>query len=221
MSSLLAYRSQEESRLVRHLKDTVPRKYHEMLTPDYGIGCKRRIFDDSWFLSLSDPRVELTNHPIKELCSNGVQLGDGRVIPADVIILANGYDMSTWLHSLKIIGKHGKSLHEIWNERGGPQAYMGTAMDGFPNFFMIHGPNVATGHSSIILQSENMVMYSMKFIRKILAGDLRVVEVKTSAELSYSKDIRMTPSSTIAILKADVRNRNRFAKDCLGKGWFQ
>ncbi len=62
-------------------------------------------------------------------------------IPADTIILANGFDTTAWLHPMNLIGKDGKGLHEIWKERGGPQAYLGNAMDGFPNFFIIFGPN--------------------------------------------------------------------------------
>ena len=63
-------------------------------------------------------------------------------VPADVIILANGYDIRDWLHPLKVFGKGGKSIHDVWKERGGPQAYMCCSMDGYPNLLILNGPNV-------------------------------------------------------------------------------
>jgi cation diffusion facilitator CzcD-associated flavoprotein CzcO len=76
------------------------------------------------------------------------------------------------------------------NARGGPQAYQGTAMDGFPNLFITIGPNTANGHTSILLAIENQVQYSLKFISKILKGDATIVEVKKSAEIAYTKKIQ-------------------------------
>ena len=118
-------------------------------------------------------------------------------VPADVIILANGFDVTTWLHPLKVIGRGGRQLHDVWNERGGPQAYLGAAMDGFPNFFIIFGPNTATGHSSVILATENMVNYSLKFMKPILNGDVRSYEVKKEAEIAYTKDIQEKLKQTV------------------------
>jgi len=81
-------------------------------------------------------------------------------------------------------------LFDVWADRGGDQAYMGTAMDGFPNFFMIFGPNTATGHSSVILASENMVNYALKFIGPVLRGEVDTYEVKESAERKWTSDLQ-------------------------------
>lgn len=177
-------------RLIKHLPASVPQKYHQILTPNYGVGCKRRIFDESWFPCLSHPKVELIQSSKTQLLPDGIIVDETRELRADIIVMANGFDMTTWLHSLNVVGQDGQRLHDVWQERGGPQAYMGTAMDGFPNFLMIHGPNVATGHSSIILQSENMVHYALKFIKMVLAGNVKQFEVKKSAEMEYTADIR-------------------------------
>lgn len=112
------------------------------------------------------------------------------VIRADVIILANGFETLNWLHPLEVIGRGGKSLEEVYNERGGPQMYMGSAMDGFPNFFVIFGPNTVTGHSSVVLATENMVNYAMKLAEPILKGDAHSVEVKQEAEMAWTADIQ-------------------------------
>lgn len=184
-----------------------------MLTPNYSFGCKRKLFDATWFKGLNDDKIELTTLPLTSVGERTVTLGPGRTypppetsslvpsnevtIPADVIILANGFNTTEWLHPLDITGREGKKLHEVFAERGGAQMYMGAALDGFPNFFTIFGPNTATGHSSVILASENMVELSLKFIGPILKGDVSTVEVKKEAELAWAKDIQSSLKKTV------------------------
>jgi cation diffusion facilitator CzcD-associated flavoprotein CzcO len=193
--------------LLRHLRKSVPEEYHEILTPDYEVFCKRRVVDEGWFKSLNLPNVEITTLPLTSIQSKSVTLGPGRHYPpasrtdskvpteertidADIIVLANGYETNQWLHPLDVTGRNGRSLYKTWAERGGAQGYLGTAMDGFPNFFMIFGPNTATGHSSVILASENMVNYSLKFIGPILKGEVSTVEVKESAERAWTEKVQ-------------------------------
>lgn len=200
-------RKKTEKALLEHMRKTVPEKYQEILTPNYGVGCKRRIFDAAWFPSLNNPKIELTTLPLTRINENSVTLGPGRsyppisdtpssapdhevTLPADVIILANGFEATKWYHPLHITGRGGVSLQDTFTERGGPQMYMGTAMDGFPNLFTLFGPNTATGHSSVILASENMVEQGLKFIGPILKGDVRIVEVKKSAEEDWARDVQ-------------------------------
>ncbi|TVY25023.1 Baeyer-Villiger monooxygenase [Lachnellula hyalina] len=195
-------RAKLEAKLLKHMKASVPEKYHEILTPDYGVGCKRRIFDATWFPGLKDPRIELTTLPLTSVSSNSVTIGPAKqqdsapeeaestTLPADIIILANGFQTTQWLHPLSIVGRGGKNIHDVWQERGGPQMYMGVAMDGFPNFFTIFGPNTATGHSSVILASENMVNLTLKFVKPLLEGAVERVEVKKEAEVEWARDIQ-------------------------------
>ena len=134
-------RKRIEARLLDHMRKSVPEKYHEMLTPDYGVGCKRRIFDETWFPSLSDPAIELSTLPLTSIQPREVTLGPGRTypdpkdqnskvpseerkLPADVIVLANGFETKTWLHPLRVTGKDGRLMQDVWDERGGAQAYM-------------------------------------------------------------------------------------------------
>jgi cation diffusion facilitator CzcD-associated flavoprotein CzcO len=199
-----------EKQMIQHLHKTVPEKYHEILTPDYGIGCKRRIFDKRWFKSLHDPKIELTTQPMTRVTVRGVVIGPGQIypadaksdlpekeVPADIIILANGFDTVKWLHPLKVVGQGGKEVTQVMEERGGPQAYQGTAMDGFPNFFMIFGPNTATGHSSVIMASENMINYSLKFIKLLLDGDASTVDIKYEAEVAYTTQLQADLRKTV------------------------
>ncbi|KAL0261233.1 hypothetical protein SLS55_004929 [Diplodia seriata] len=194
------------------MRKTVPKKYHEILTPDYGVGCKRRIFDATWFPGLQDERIELTTQPLTAVNEKSVTLGAGRVypkrsgkegeeaertIPADIIVMANGFDTTKWLHPLKVVGRDGQDLVEVMEQRGGPQAYQGTAMDGFPNFFMVFGPNTATGHSSVIMATENMVNYALNFIKPIVQGDAETAEVKKEAEEDYTRDVQRSLKDTV------------------------
>ncbi|KAH9210355.1 hypothetical protein DL95DRAFT_308182 [Leptodontidium sp. 2 PMI_412] len=199
-------RKKVEKTLIEHVKKSVPEKYHEILIPDYAYGCKRRIYDSAWFPCLNENNINLTTLSLTSVQAKGVTLGPSRTYPsiktgskapthklhvhADTIILANGFDTTQWLHPLKLTGRHGQDLHEEWEKRGGPQAYLGLAMDGFPNFFMIVGPNTITGHSSVILASENMVNYSLIFIRLILRGDVAEAEVKHEAEVEFATDLQ-------------------------------
>jgi cation diffusion facilitator CzcD-associated flavoprotein CzcO len=199
-----------ENDMLARMKHIVPEKYHEILTPNYGIGCKRRIFDKRWYNCLKDEKVELTTQPLTKVNEKSVVLGPGvlyppdakgelpeREIPADIIVLCNGFDTTRWLHPLRVAGRGGKDLVETMDERGGAQAYQGTAMDGFPNFFMIFGPNTATGHSSVVMACENMINYSLNFIRPILKGEVEMVDVKHEAEVAYTTEIQTSLKKTV------------------------
>ncbi len=207
-------RLETQKGLIAHMHKIVPKKYWEILTPDYDVGCKRRIIDAGWFRSLQNPRIELTSLPLTSIQEHTVTLGPGRhyppmskidskvstaerTIPCDALIFANGYETGEWLHPLDVKGRDGCSLHKVWESRGGSQAYLGTAMDGCPNFFLIFGPNTATGHSSVILASENMVNHSLKFIRPILNGEVSTYEVKEEAERKWTQRVQDALRDTV------------------------
>jgi cation diffusion facilitator CzcD-associated flavoprotein CzcO len=207
-------RNANEKKLLARMKRIAPEKYHEILTPNYSLCCKRRIFDNTWYPSLHNPRLELTTLPLTSIQENSVTLGPGRhypdekdlnskvsteqkTVPVDVMILANGFQTQRWAHPISITGKNGADLLGTMDERGGPQAYQGTAMDGFPNFFVIFGPNTATGHSSVIYASECMTDYTMRLIAPILKGDVQTVDVKKEAEVAWTTDIQTKLKDTI------------------------
>jgi cation diffusion facilitator CzcD-associated flavoprotein CzcO len=127
----------KSKRLVRFMKRSVPEKYHGILEPKYKLYCKRIIYDARWFKSLNDPKLRLTTKKFTSVTSDGIILGPGHHtvdkvtgetseaehVPADIIILANGFRTAEWLMTLNIIGKQSKTLHKVWEERGGAQAY--------------------------------------------------------------------------------------------------
>ncbi|KAH8808480.1 hypothetical protein F5884DRAFT_792371 [Xylogone sp. PMI_703] len=209
-------RKKLEGQLLEHMRKTVPQKYWDMLTPNYSVCCKRRIFDATWFPGLNDPSLELTTLPLTGIGRDTVTLGPGRtlaanenrkdikegpneqrVVPADVIILANGFETLDWFSPLKVHGRHGKELNQVFNERGGASMYMGSVIDGFPNFFTIFGPNTVTGHTSVILCTENTVEMILKCIKPILKGEASEVELKYTAMSKWTKDIQNALKKTV------------------------
>ncbi|RFU77502.1 fad nadp-binding domain-containing [Trichoderma arundinaceum] len=197
--------------LLDHLYKTAPKKYHQILTPNYDVGCKRRIFDTDWYPSLADPRIELTTLALKSVNSNSAILAPSqkthpsethkgeKEIPCDVIILANGFEVSNWFHPLEVVGLNGESLNSVFGKRGGPQMYKGTALDGFPNFAVLFGPNSFSGHSSVILGLENQIGHAIQLISPLLQNDAFKIDLKREAALSYNQE-------TQAALKTMVWN---------------
>lgn len=200
-----------EKAFLKHMREMAPKEYHEILTPNYSLGCKRRIIDGTWYRSLNASNVKLTTQPLTRVHARSVTLGPGshyppnndqldtevREIPADVIILGNGFETNQWLHPLKVIGKGKKDMEAVWAERGGAQAYLGIAVDHFPNFFMLFGPNTATGHTSVIFATENAVNYSLNFIKPILEGKVSAFEVKEEAERAWTKQVQDQLQKTV------------------------
>jgi cation diffusion facilitator CzcD-associated flavoprotein CzcO len=198
-----------KKRLLKHMRNSVPDKYHKMLTPNYNVGCKRRVYDVEWFRSLQHPNVELTTLPLRSVEQKAVTLGptpstlDGKMtrddvkVRADTIILANGYRVTSWLHPLSVKGRGGKDLGELWSERGGVQAYLGVAVDKFPNFFLIFGPNTSNGHTSVLLAIENAVNYSLRFIKPILDGEVISYEVREEAVTAWTNKIQKALKNSV------------------------
>lgn len=189
-----------EQHYLENMRAIVPAKYHDMLTPKYSLGCKRRIINNDWYRSLQAPNVELTTSPLTSVQARSVTLGrekDAKQVPADAIILANGYQTNEFLHPLKVIGRNGRHLNDLWNERGGAQAYLGIAMDQFPNFFMVFGPNTGTGHNSVIFASENSVNYTLRLIQPILDGLVSTYEITEEAERNWTRKLQDALQGTV------------------------
>lgn len=204
-------RRKAEQSSLDHMRSKVPKKYHEIMIPTYDLGCKRRVFDSEWMESMHNPKFTLTVLPLKRLNAGNVSLGREKAdsvlqpspsdkevdIPADVIILATGFEATRFLHPLSVYGRQGQSIHSIWSQRGGPQAYMGTALDSFPNFFMMVGPNTFVGHSSVILGIESTVRYILKLIKPVLVGEAVTVEPKREAAIKWTADVQSDMQKTV------------------------
>jgi cation diffusion facilitator CzcD-associated flavoprotein CzcO len=134
-----------ENFLRRHVADD---RLRDALTPRYPFRCKRVLLGENYYLALQGAHVDLVTDPIERITSTSVVTAGGDVIDVDAIVLATGFETSSYLSGLDVIGIGGESLHDRWGLD--PRAYLGVAVSGFPNFFMLYGPNTNQGANSII-----------------------------------------------------------------------
>ncbi|PGH18933.1 hypothetical protein AJ80_04260 [Polytolypa hystricis UAMH7299] len=156
---------------IDYMKKTAPARYQDALTPKTVIGCKRKVMDTEYLECLHRENMELvSSDPIEKVTETGVQTKSGRHVDADAIVLATGFQTQQVLFPMEIKGEKGISLTEHWNEvsSGAAQAYYGTCVSQFPNFFIMMGPNTTTGHLSVIYTTECQINFTLRVIRPVL-----------------------------------------------------
>lgn len=164
------------------------------LTPGYALGCKRVLLSNDWYPALARDNVHLIQQPITAIHPNGLVTADGTVHPADVIILGTGLLPFEPGAPLPILGRQGLSLQQSWSE--GAQAYLGTTVSGFPNYFMLTGPNTGLGHSSMVFMIEAQVHYILQALQLLQQG-IRSVEVKIDRQMEYNNWLQRKLSRTV------------------------
>ena len=133
------------------------------LTPETPIGCKRLVFSSDFIPALTQPHVEVVSSPARALRSRSLVTEDGRELDVDVVICATGYAAADYLGQIEVTGENGVSLKESWRE--GAYAYLGMTVPGFPNFFMLYGPNTNVGSNSVIFMLEAQAHYVVRALR--------------------------------------------------------
>lgn len=133
-----AFRRGKEETARRLVRKNAPPEYHDMLLPDFPIGCKRRIFDTGYLAALGRENITLTDEKVLEVVPEGVRTEKG-IVKADIIISANGFVVNNFLGKMEIRGRGGRTIQEHWEEYGGPEAYNCSLLHDFPNFFMLLG----------------------------------------------------------------------------------
>jgi cation diffusion facilitator CzcD-associated flavoprotein CzcO len=166
----------------------------EALTPDYPVGCKRILISDDYYAALGRPNVELVTSPIERVTPNGVVTRDGRERPADALILATGFETTSFLAPLEIEGAGGRKLQEAW--RGGAEAYLGVATAGFPNLFMLYGPNTNLGHNSILFMIECQVNYIVQCLQELARRDAACLDVRPEVQERFNRELQSALAKT-------------------------
>ncbi|KAK0391747.1 hypothetical protein NLU13_1246 [Sarocladium strictum] len=154
-----------------YIKRVSPEKYHNFLVPKSEVGCKRRVMDSEYLESLGRDNVELVyDDPIEEIVEEGVRTQSGRLVEADAIVLANGFQVQKPLLTLNLHGQGGITVAEHWEKlsEGAASAYFGTCLSQFPNYFILMGPNTASGHGSVSYITECQINFTMRVIKPIL-----------------------------------------------------
>ncbi|OBH19576.1 flavin-containing monooxygenase [Mycolicibacter sinensis] len=149
-----------------------------MLTPDHPLGCKRLVFSSDYLPALGRPNVEVVTSPAKALRSRSLVTEDGTECEVDVVVCATGYAAADYLGQIEVVGEGG-SLRQAW--RDGPRAYLGMAVPGFPNFFMLYGPNTNVGSNSVIFVLEAQARYIVRVLRYLRRRRHTYVAVRPAA----------------------------------------
>ena len=156
----------------------------EMLVPDYPIGCKRILISNDWYPALLRPTTQVVTSPVDHLTSAAVVSADGVSHRADVVIFATGFDTTHFLAPIEVTGSNGRQLDECW--RDGAEAYLGITVAGFPNLFLLYGPNTNLGHNSILFMVERQIDYVAQCIARMVRRRANVLEVRGEAMTRFN-----------------------------------
>jgi cation diffusion facilitator CzcD-associated flavoprotein CzcO len=160
----------------------------DRLTPDKPFGCKRPLASNLYYPTFNLPHVELVTDAITEVTEHGIVSADGRTREVDTIILATGFTTTKFLAALDVAGRDGVDIDDAWAD--GAQAYLGITTTGFPNLFMLYGPN--TNNGSIIYMIECQVAYLMSMLDEMDEHDLAWVDVKRDVMDEYNEELQRT-----------------------------
>ena len=145
----------------------------ERLRPDYQAGCKRLIVSPDFYAAIQQPNAALVTEGIERVEAGGVRTGDRRLHELDVLVLATGFKTHAFMRPMSVVGRDGETLADAWAER--PSAYMSIAIPGFPNFFMLNGPNGPVGNFSLIEVAELQFDYIMQLVDRIRSSECHEV----------------------------------------------
>lgn len=158
------------------------------LTPNYAIGCKRVLLSNEWLPALTAKNVDLVTDGIREIVPEGIVANDGSLRPVDTIIYGTGFEATGFLAPMTITGRGGLSLNQRWQD--GAEAYMGMTVSGFPNLFILYGPNTNLGAGSIIYMLEAQAKYVTQAVQALQQQRLRWLDVKEGVISAYNLMLR-------------------------------
>jgi cation diffusion facilitator CzcD-associated flavoprotein CzcO len=200
-SFVLQFRHRRVRRLatklaLRQLGAQVPdAELRRRLTPRYEIGCKRILPTDEWYPAVTEPNVEVIDQALAEVRPHSVVAADGTEREVDTIIFGTGFHVTDIPFADTVRGRDGRTLAEVWG--GSPEAYKGAAVAGFPNLFLLVGPNTGLGHNSIVFMIESQVDYVGDALATMRRRGARRVEVRPEAQAAYNAEVQRLTQGTV------------------------
>jgi cation diffusion facilitator CzcD-associated flavoprotein CzcO len=164
------------------------------LTPGYPIGCKRIVISDDWYPTLARDNVSVETSAIDRIVPDGVITGGGTHHAADALIFATGFETTSFLAPMQIVGTSGIELQTAW--RDGAEAHRGVAVAGFPNLFILYGPNTNLGHNSILFMIECQVRYILGCLDQLARRGARWLDVKREAMARSNAELQQALAQT-------------------------
>ena len=165
------------------------------MTPEYAFGCKRMLISNDWYPTLQRDNVDLVTAPIREVDATGIVDGDGTHRSADAIVFATGFFATENPIAHRIRGTDGTSLADAW--QGGEHAYLGTLVPGFPNLFLIVGPNTGLGHNSMVFMIESQVAYIGRLLDHMRDASATTLEVRADVERDFNEELQRRLAGSI------------------------
>ncbi|MBT0568506.1 NAD(P)/FAD-dependent oxidoreductase [Williamsia sp. CHRR-6] len=165
------------------------------LTPDYSMGCKRILLSDNYYPALSQPNVSVRTSGIERATRTGLVDQDGVTHEVDAVIFGTGFETKRLPLTDSVVGPDGTSLAEHWGES--PRAYMGTSVAGFPNLYLMHGPNIGLGHTSVIMMFESQLRYINKAMRWCAERAVATVEPTVDAQAKFGRLVDALTDGTV------------------------
>ena len=179
-----------------HLRRQVPdRALRARLTPAFRMGCKRVLLSNDWYPALGRPNVELITEPIAAATPDGVRLADGQMRELDVLIFGTGFDAHGFVAPMEVVGRDGITLERAWN--GLPEAWHGLSVPGFPNMFLMYGPNTYGGSGSAVYMLESQARHVAAAARAVNTGDTSTIEVRPEANRRFLAELRRRQRRTV------------------------
>lgn len=189
--SVSALNKELRERIEAHIRSEVgddPALLAKVL-PDYAPYSKRMLRDNHWYRMLKQPHVELTTGRVDRVTADAVIMAGGSVHPADVLVLATGFEAGRMLAPMEVRGKSGLDIRAVWGDDN-PRAYLGITAPGFPNLFFAYGPNTNLVHGgSIFFQAECQVHYMMEALRELIEGGHGALEVRPEVHDEYNERV--------------------------------
>ncbi len=183
-----------ERMAMAHISKQVPDpELRRKVTPDYRMGCKRVLLANDYYPALAQPHVELVTEQVTGMTDNAVIAADGTEYPADVIVYGTGFHVIDAFDHADITGANGRKIAETW--RDGAEAYLGLAVAGFPNLFVLLGPNSGLGHNSMIFMIESQVHYVIKCLD--LIDKKGALAVGDQAQRRFNADLQGRLTGTV------------------------
>lgn len=165
------------------------------LTPRYTFGCKRVLISDNYYPALVRPNVSVLTEGIREIRAHSIVDGVGQERPVDTLILGTGFQAQSPLPRGMIFGRQGRDLMDAWSE--GAEAFKGTTVSGFPNLFMLVGPNTGVGHTSMVYMIESQVQYVMSALKVLRERGIVRLEVKREVMARYNRWVQEKSKLTV------------------------
>ncbi len=165
------------------------------VTPDYTIGCKRILLSSDYYPALAKPHVDVVTDGIAEITETGLVTADGTAYDVDVIIYGTGFKVTDALNEQPIVGRNGLKIQEAWAD--GITAHHGVTIAGFPNFFMLLGPNTGLGHNSVVFMIESQVQHVISCLRLLSEEQADVIEVRPEAQRRFNDRIQRRLGKTV------------------------